>query len=549
MLPVSALASVGKIVIAQGDVFAVDANNEQHNLARRSDINEGDTLVTGTDGSLQIRFNDNAVLALSPNSRLRISEYHGRDANNDDEQVLMDLLAGGFRTITGSIGSSDRDAYQVRTPNASIGIRGTHYEALLDQANLLLGVYEGGIVVSNGNGSLNLGIGGEFLFGQVGPDTAPEGLLTPPARLNQSTVPSTGQSGQPQPEDEPESQLGEEESGIPLDIAFGADEPPPTIPQLSGEPDELSLAFVSELEDALDDFGEQAESFEPVTDVRLTSEQQLALADNPSRGFVVLTDGNGDAVHFVYRVDGTNGPVFINYDTETLTELDEGYVTPDRVYKGPETIAPQSLATFERENQTIEWGIWNASETDPAILMESSDKLDVGSKDTTPFYYVFAEPADLSSLVGSRNLTLCTNCLNISTSSGLALSSGSGNMDVNLDNLTVSSDLSISMVDGSSWNLYFSGNLEDSLLSTNDLFTPAVTELDRPRFDSSYTLGNESQQFTDLTGEFQGMFINSSDQGLEFVGGFGVSSNDANESISGVFLMSGSDTTSATTGQ
>jgi hypothetical protein len=122
-------------------------------------------------------------------------------------------------------------------------------------------------------------------------------------------------------------------------------------------------------------------------------------------------------------------------------------------------------------------------------------------------------------------------------------------MDVNLDNLTVSSDLSISMVDGSSWNLYFSGNLEDSLLSTNDLFTPAVTELDRPRFDSSYTLGNESQQFTDLTGEFQGMFINSSDQGLEFVGGFGVSSNDANESISGVFLMSGSDTTSATTGQ
>lgn len=538
LLPLTALASVGKVVIAQGEVYALDLNNEQRPLARRSDVNEGDTLVTGADGSLQIRFNDNAMLALSPDSQLRISEYHGRNADNEKEQVLMDLLAGGFRTITGSIGSTDRDAYQVRTPNASIGIRGTHYEALLAESSLLLGVYDGGIIVSNENGSLNLGLGGNFLFARVGPASAPQGLLEPPARLNQSRVPGTGQSGQPSPDDEPEAQLEEEEEGLPLEMAFGGDEPPPPIPQLTEEQESALLSLVSDLEDEVDDLGEDAANLDLPADVRLTSEQQLALANGPGKGFIVLTDsGDGDAVHFVYRVEGTNGPVFVNYDSELLTELDNGYVSPDRVYLGPTLTAPQSLMTLEREDQTVEWGIWNASPTDPATLLESSTSLTEATLDTTPFFYVFAEPADLTSLTGTRYLNLCSDCINVAASNGETLTSADGYMDVNLDNLTTTSGMNLYLSDDSWWSLYFSGEIKNSLMSTNDLFIDYGTgEQDV----SSYNPGDQSPQSTDLTGEFQGVFMNSEGQGLEFVGGFGVSSNEAEQSISGVFLMTGS---------
>lgn len=540
LLPLTVLASAGKVVIAQGEVYALDANNEQRTLARRSDVNEGDTLVTGADGRLQIRFNDNAVLALSPDSQLRISEYHGRDAGNDEEQVLMDLLAGGFRTITGRIGSTDRDAYQVRTPNASIGIRGTHYEAVLAESSLLLGVYEGGIVVSNENGSLNLGLGGNFLFAEVGPTSAPRGLLEPPARLNQSRVPGTGQPGQPAPDDEPEANLeDDDEGGLSLEEAFaGGDEPPPTIPQLTDEQQVGFQASLSELDDELTELGDEAVNQLIPADVRLTNAQQTELANDPGKGFVVLTDSDGDAVHFVYRVEGENGPVFVNYEGETLAELDNGYVSPDRVYKGPTLTDPQSLVTLERGDQTVEWGIWNASPTDPATLLESSTSLSESSLDTTPFFYVFAEPADLTSLTGTRNLTLCSSldCINVSASNGTTLSSASGYMDVNLDDLSTVSGLELTMSDGAWWSLYFSGEVKNSLLSTNNLF---IEYDQQQRDESSYNLANETQ-YLDITGEFQGLYINSESQGLEFVGGFGVSSNEAAQSISGVFLMSGS---------
>lgn len=253
----------------------------------------------------------------------------------------------------------------------------------------------------------------------------------------------------------------------------------------------------------------------------------------------MLTDsGDGDAVHFVYRVEGTNGPVFVNYDSELLTELNNGYVSPDRVYLGPTLTAPQSLMTLEREGQTVEWGIWNASTADPATLLESSTSLTEATLDTTPFFYVFAEPADLTSLTGTRNLDLCSSmdCINVSASSGLALSSASGSMEVKLDSLAASGNLFLTMEDNSWWDLYFTGTIQNnSLLAANDLTAIDVEQ----QFvnESAYFLPTE-EKFADITGEFQGLFIHSEGQGLEFVGGFGVSSNEANESISGVFLMS-----------
>lgn len=531
LLPLTALASVGKVVIAQGEAYALNLSNEQRPLARRSDVKEGDTLVTGTDGSLQIRFNDNAVLALSPDSRLRISEYHGRDADNDKEQVLMDLLTGGFRTITGSIGSTDRDAYQVRTPNASIGIRGTHYEALLSETSLLLGVYDGGIIVSNENGSLNLGLGGNFLFAQVGPGSAPQGLLEPPVQLNQSRVPQTGQAGKPSPVDEPEAQLEEEDEGLSLELAFGGDEPPPPIPQLTADQETALLTLMSELEDEFDELGEEAANLDLPADVRLTSEQQLDLAKGPGKGFIVLTDSNGDAVHFVYRVAGDNGPVFINYDSELLTELDNGYVSPDRVYLGPKLTAPQSLVTLERQDQTVEWGIWNASPTDPATLLESSTSLTEATLDTTPFFYVFAEPADLTSLTGTRNFSLCSgpDCIDVSASDGSLLTSANGSMNVDLDASTITAygSLNLSMSNDATWDINYSALVEGSILSASSV----ANQLS----GSTYTDGSQSP--TGVTGEVQGLFINGTDQSLDFVGGFGVQ-NQANQSISGVFLMS-----------
>lgn len=82
------------------------------------------------------------------------------------------LLKGGFRTVTGLIGKTDRAQYRVSTQTATIGIRGTDYEVILcddtcsqdpviqgqvpgsgtAKGGTVVGVIRGGVFVNTGSG-------------------------------------------------------------------------------------------------------------------------------------------------------------------------------------------------------------------------------------------------------------------------------------------------------------------------------------------------------------------------------------------------------------
>lgn len=181
--PGFANTEVGKVILATGVVTALDRHGNQRALARRSVIYVGDTLRTDHDSMLQLRFTDKAMMTLRENTEFWIEEYRPSDPNTGGA-AIMKLLSGGFRTITGSIGKGDKDDYRVTTQAASIGIRGTHYEAVqTDNEKLLLAVWQGGIKVENEAGAMELGSDQAFRFSAVEPKTAPKGLLTAPAEL------------------------------------------------------------------------------------------------------------------------------------------------------------------------------------------------------------------------------------------------------------------------------------------------------------------------------------------------------------------------------
>lgn len=176
----------GHVILAKGEVVAVSASGEIRPLQRRSEIFAGDTLRTGDDGNAQIRFIDKALLTLKPDSELSINAYQfAANDNQQGEKAVMNLVKGGFRTITGSIGKGDKSAYKVSTPAASIGIRGTNYEVQQESDNsFVMAVYSGGIKVENASGSLDLGLGAAFNYSRVTPGLAPRGLLTQPSSLS-----------------------------------------------------------------------------------------------------------------------------------------------------------------------------------------------------------------------------------------------------------------------------------------------------------------------------------------------------------------------------
>jgi len=118
---------VGHIVQLGGQASARDINGRLHQLQINSIIFEGDRLETGSDAGLYILMNDGAEVHLKEDSVLKISEYVITAGYDEGSSSILDLLRGGLRKLTGSIGASALANYQVQTGLATIGIRGTEY--------------------------------------------------------------------------------------------------------------------------------------------------------------------------------------------------------------------------------------------------------------------------------------------------------------------------------------------------------------------------------------------------------------------------------------
>lgn len=192
--------SVAKVVDIKGEAYAknrVDKSAQERKLAMGSGLNPKDFLTTEADSYVVMVFRDGEKVTLQPKSELDIVKYDFQQPGKKD-QMLFKLAAGGMRALTGSIGKKDKSAYALDTPVATIGIRGTEAETVIDDAiDVNTGnapvynhVTEGAISVKNEAGEVVLN------QGQSSITTSPTSLtvqvpVLPPKVTNQlSTTPS-----------------------------------------------------------------------------------------------------------------------------------------------------------------------------------------------------------------------------------------------------------------------------------------------------------------------------------------------------------------------
>ncbi|HEV8500330.1 MAG TPA: FecR family protein [Casimicrobiaceae bacterium] len=189
----AALAQVGRVVLAVGDVAAV-RGSDRIKLASGASVNAGDAVITGTASHAQIRFTDDGLVALKPDSEFRIEQYVYNGSVDGNERAVFRLVRGGFRTVTGQIGKVDHDRYSVVTTQATIGIRGTHFvlqECVADECRetpdsqpfppgSYCGVLDGRVAADTPYGNAEYGLR-EYFF--VPPGGAPQRLVAPPTFL------------------------------------------------------------------------------------------------------------------------------------------------------------------------------------------------------------------------------------------------------------------------------------------------------------------------------------------------------------------------------
>ena len=102
----------GRVIVVSGGVIARGADGDRP-LSRREAIYVGDTIFTDAAASAQIRMVDDALIALKESTEFAIVAYTYEQDISSDESAI-ELIQGGFRTITGNIGQQNKDAYEAR---------------------------------------------------------------------------------------------------------------------------------------------------------------------------------------------------------------------------------------------------------------------------------------------------------------------------------------------------------------------------------------------------------------------------------------------------
>ena len=144
-LSAMAMAGVGEVIFTVGDAKVAGASAP---LKRGDTLEVGQTLLTGANGHIHIRFIDQAFVSVRPGSELHIEQYIYDKATPDNNRIKFSLVKGTSRFITGKAGQAAKQNFRLNTPVAAVGIRGTDF--IVQSAGDLtrVAVQQGAVVVS-----------------------------------------------------------------------------------------------------------------------------------------------------------------------------------------------------------------------------------------------------------------------------------------------------------------------------------------------------------------------------------------------------------------
>lgn len=157
----------GTVVHLSGPLLAKKAGGAVRILSQRSEVESGDTLVTEKNTYAMIKFIDNSEITLKPSTTFKVEGFAFDADKPEQDQASFNLVKGGLRSVTGMLGKRNKEKFSMKTPGATIGIRGTTFIADLVMPGapgqrppgLYTHVLEGMIALKNDGGAQNFSAG------------------------------------------------------------------------------------------------------------------------------------------------------------------------------------------------------------------------------------------------------------------------------------------------------------------------------------------------------------------------------------------------------
>ncbi|WP_254436785.1 FecR family protein [Ruegeria arenilitoris] len=127
LLPTQVFSSIGKVLSIKPGAEITRAG-ETIRIREGMEVASGDTIATDNKGVVQLIFVDETKIAIGPNAHmvLDVTMLRGK---NKAKSFAVQALGGSFRFISGK---SRKRAYSIRTPTATMAVRGTTFDMWID---------------------------------------------------------------------------------------------------------------------------------------------------------------------------------------------------------------------------------------------------------------------------------------------------------------------------------------------------------------------------------------------------------------------------------
>ena len=142
------LQPIGSVSLVLGRAFLESEGNNRERVRMGMMVRQADRIVTESNGHVHIRFIDEALVSVRPNSELEILAYVFNTEDPDKSSIKFNLLEGTARAVSGNAAKAARQRFRLNTPIAAIGVRGTDFVVTTTATLVTVLVNEGAVVVA-----------------------------------------------------------------------------------------------------------------------------------------------------------------------------------------------------------------------------------------------------------------------------------------------------------------------------------------------------------------------------------------------------------------
>lgn len=121
---------VGRVAEVKGLLTIANVQQYSRLAVKGAPLYEGDIVVSGEEAYAVLAFRDKGIVTIQEKTTFKIEKLKFEESQPTEGNAIFELIQGGLRALTGAIGEKDKEDYQMNTPVATIGIRGTGFDLI-----------------------------------------------------------------------------------------------------------------------------------------------------------------------------------------------------------------------------------------------------------------------------------------------------------------------------------------------------------------------------------------------------------------------------------